>query len=452
MASRKEERGIVLSKIGIIFLLIGPAVCVENTELVPSNHRNVSATLTLMPESRSTEDQDLKNETVLTTKIDLTTERYSVLHSSSVIKDPRKVKIPLTSSSSGSYHGLRNVKTFSKKDTYLEALEHSHTSKDPKEGVVNVDVKPTRSKFSRREYVQGPVYMPDTEYGAPKEPSTVYGSPNGFGTSSKSPKNSYGPPSSSSFFPKPGDSYSLPHQSSVDFNDHSGYGGPQNSYSPPSSNYGPPQSNYGPPQANYGPPSHAYGAPAYPQQSYGPPGNSYLPHQQGYDNAPADYGTPYGHSSSLIEFPRIDLSWPFALKLNAFTLAKILLKLVLFKMIVKFIAVICLLLFIPKLEIIKQPNKDDAEEEEGRALFKPSTAWERLNLLTEVVMNSVEKYAVQNEAGSQGEARSNTDEDCTSIMCRLRRTFLYKESWQDYVDLFKSYLLDEKETVEPKRR
>lgn len=86
----------------------------------------------------------------------------------------------------------------------------------------------------------------------------------------------------------------------------------------------------------------------------------------GYDSSA---GIPYEHSSSsLIEFPRIDLSWPFALKLNAFTLAKILLKLVLFKMIVKFIAVICLLLFIPKLEIIKKPNKDEAKEE-GRVLF-----------------------------------------------------------------------------------
>lgn len=70
--------------------------------------------------------------------------------------------------------------------------------------------------------------------------------------------------------------------------------------------------------------------------------------------------------------PTIDLTWPFALKLNAFTLAKILLKLVIFKMIVKFIAVICLLLFIPKLEI-KKGNKgsmnDDDDDDEGRTLF-----------------------------------------------------------------------------------
>lgn len=72
-----------------------------------------------------------------------------------------------------------------------------------------------------------------------------------------------------------------------------------------------------------------------------------------------------------LSLPSIDFSWPFALKLNAFTLAKILLKLVIFKMIVKFIAVICLLLFIPKLEIKKDKgnnmqNNDD--EDEGRFL------------------------------------------------------------------------------------
>jgi len=72
------------------------------------------------------------------------------------------------------------------------------------------------------------------------------------------------------------------------------------------------------------------------------------------------YGAPYAlpdvaHISLL---PSIDLGLPLALKLNAFTIAKILLKLVIFKMIVKFIAVICLLLFIPKLEIIKNQETE----------------------------------------------------------------------------------------------
>ncbi|XP_043681508.1 uncharacterized protein LOC122635394 isoform X3 [Vespula pensylvanica] len=429
MTSLNEQKWKILNTVGIVLFLIGSVVSLEHAETVPSNHRNVSATLNLMPEARNSEDQDSKNQTIRTTNIDLTTERYSIQYSPNVSKDSKK------------------------KDTYLEALEHSHTSKDPKEGVVHVDVKPIKSKFKRREYIQGPVYKPETDYGAPKEPNTIYGSPNDLGSSSKATKNFYSSSNSNSFFPKPADNYLLPDQSSINFHDYSAYlNSPQNSYGPPQNSYGTPPNNYGPPQSNYGPPNHIYGVPAHPQQfDELPLGNSYMSHQQGevrgYDS-PA--GIPYGHSSSsLIEFPRIDLSWPFALKLNAFTLAKILLKLVLFKMIVKFIAVICLLLFIPKLEIIKKPNKDEAEEE-GRVLFSSNTAWERLNLLTEVVMNSVEKYTAQNE-GRNYEERSKNDEDCATIMCRLRRTFLYKESWKDYVELFKSYLLEEKEIIEAKR-
>lgn len=83
---------------------------------------------------------------------------------------------------------------------------------------------------------------------------------------------------------------------------------------------------------------------------------------------------PHGMSESPhIVLPSLDFSWPLALKLNAFTMAKILLKLVIFKMIVKFIAVICLLLFIPKLEFKKKGNKpgsnsddDDDGDDEGR--------------------------------------------------------------------------------------
>ncbi|XP_035740769.1 uncharacterized protein LOC118449812 isoform X3 [Vespa mandarinia] len=418
MTSLNERKWIISNIIGMSLLLIGSSVSgLDHSEALPSNHRNVSATLNLMPEARNTEDQDSKNQTIRIADIDLTTERYSIQYSPNVRKDSKKVRIPLISTSGGNnyYDGLRNIKIFTKKDTYLEALEHSHTSKDPKEGVVHADVKP---KLKRREYIQGPVYKPETEYGAPKEPNTIYA--------------------------RPADGYLLPDQSSINFNDYSVY--PENSY-------GQAQTNYGPPQSNYGPPSQTYGVPVRPQQFDELPfGNSYMSHQQGeargYDSSG---GIPYEHtSSSLIEFPRIDLSWPFALKLNAFTLAKILLKLVLFKMIVKFIAVICLLLFIPKLEIIKKANKDEAEEE-GRVLFSSSTAWERLNLLTEVVINSVDNYMAQNEDGRY-EERSKNDEDCSTLMCRLRSTFLYKESWRDYVELFKSYLLEEKEIVEGKRR
>lgn len=78
------------------------------------------------------------------------------------------------------------------------------------------------------------------------------------------------------------------------------------------------------------------------------------------------YGAPYALPgvSHLSILPTFDLAWPLALKLNAFTIAKIILKLVIFKMIVKFIAAICLLLFIPKLEIIKKKGNNDEDDEE----------------------------------------------------------------------------------------
>lgn len=267
----------------MVLFLIGSVVSSEQAEIVPSNHRNVSATLNLMPEARNNEDQNYKNQTIHTVDIDLTTERYSIQYSPNVSKESKKVRIPLTSTSAGNYHGLRNLKIFLKKDTYLEALEHSHTSKDPKEGVVHADVKPIRSKLKRREYIQGPVYKPEMEYGAPKESNTIYGSPNDLGSSSKATKNFYSSSSFNSYFPKPADSYLLPDQSSINFNDYSAYpNNPQNSYGPPQNSYGTPQNNYGPPQSNYGPPSHTYEVPAHSQQFDELPfGNSYMSHQQG---------------------------------------------------------------------------------------------------------------------------------------------------------------------------
>lgn len=97
--------------------------------------------------------------------------------------------------------------------------------------------------------------------------------------------------------------------------------------------YGPPQQAYGPP----GPPPSGYGAPLGP--AYGPPPTGY---------GPMNYGMPYyapGHW--LLD--------KLKLKLDIFTVGKILLKLLIFKKIVKFFAIICLLLFLPKLK----PDTDD---------------------------------------------------------------------------------------------
>lgn len=55
----------------------------------------------------------------------------------------------------------------------------------------------------------------------------------------------------------------------------------------------------------------------------------------------------------------------FHLKLDIFTVLKIILKLVIFKKIISFIAILCLLLFIPK---FKPPKMSDMEDDELRSL------------------------------------------------------------------------------------
>lgn len=354
---------------------------VSSHETVPSNHQSTPGASTLKIEARESEASVvLGKDLVLSPSWPIETPIVNSSYSNDAAstKDDPSVTPTIVNrlSSSGEHDGNslrrsdvnsdvtsrywtgKNPKIARKKDSYLEALRHSRTSEDPREGIVRLD---TKTKANRREYVQqGPVYKPE---------STEYGPPD-----SKSPRIIYGSPGASSL----GDSYSQSYKPSTD------YGGvPQNSYGPPQNAYGPSQNSYGPPQNSYGP-------------SYGSSGNSYPPPQQGewskyfflliavtyilfnfaeygpsiHNSIPHPaYGAPYALSdvSHISILPSFDLGLPFALKLNAFTIAKIILKLVIFKMIVKFIAVICLLLFIPKLEIIKKKvtNKDDEEEERG---------------------------------------------------------------------------------------
>ncbi|XP_057330599.1 uncharacterized protein LOC130670969 isoform X2 [Microplitis mediator] len=310
------------------------------------------------------------------------------------------------------------------KDTYLEALEHSHSSKDPREGLVRVDPRPKYTKLVRRTS-EGPVYRP--EYGAPE--SSGYSS----NSDSKTARIAYG--SSQEYQPQSSnDLYSLPVQQSTNFNDQQNQYGPpavpQTNYGTPSTSYGVPSTSYGVPSTSYGSPSTSYG-PVQPQNYYGAP-SSYLPAKgptQGYGNEWNGYSLPQ-------LMPSIDFSWPFALKLNAFTIAKILLKLVIFKMIVKFIAVICLLLFIPKLEMKKDDNDNDDDESR---VFKSTSALERLNSLTTTVLDSIDKYQSINN-------NDNKIKKCDNLNCRVKRILLANESWSDYINLFKNYVAEEKYT------
>ncbi|XP_018395613.1 PREDICTED: uncharacterized protein LOC108774098 [Cyphomyrmex costatus] len=297
----------------------------------------------------------------------------------------------------------KSPKTAWKRDSYLQALMHSRNSDDSREGIIQTDSK---TKTNRREYVQGPIYKPETEYGSP---DLTY--------ASKSPRITFGELNALSS----SDSYPQSFKSSMDYS---------NRYSVPQNSYGPPPNSYGPSND---------GLPFHPQTtSYGLPGN-YLPPQQGETRA---YGAPYALSdvAHISLLPSIDLGLPFALKLNAFTVAKIILKLVIFKMIVKFIAVICLLLFIPKLEIIKKKvsNKDDDEE---RKFSAPYASMETLNNLEDIVKSSIEKYEMQNNA------RSNSTKKCTMSACRITEAFTFHESWPDYLNLFKSYVEEERQLI-----
>ncbi|KAK9874927.1 hypothetical protein WA026_005742 [Henosepilachna vigintioctopunctata] len=192
-------------------------------------------------------------------------------------------------------------KTSNEKDSYLEAYTKTKTLNSPKVSVV---------KGNRREGDVGypyPVPHPEPQYGGP-----------GYGPDSYPPQKSYGPPAPV--------------------------------YGPPQPVYGPP--HHVPPQPVYGPPHHVP-----PQPVYGPPQPIYGPPQPVYGPPPSNFkGIPYSLIESVID--------KFKFKLSLFTIGKIILKLVIFKKFVSFVAILCLLLFIPSLKnknIMQMPQMDEEQ-------------------------------------------------------------------------------------------
>lgn len=127
------------------------------------------------------------------------------------------------------------------------------------------------------------------------------------------------------------------------------YGKPACQHDTPAKEYGTPSSQYGSPSPQYGTPSAQYGTPS---TQYGTPSTQYgTPTQQnGYS-----YGDPYAAPDTHSALS------PLGDKLGL--IFKILLKVLIFKLIVKFIAVICVLLFLPKLTLGKEELrtfKDDS--------------------------------------------------------------------------------------------
>lgn len=121
--------------------------------------------------------------------------------------------------------------------------------------------------------------------------------------------------------------------------------------------YGPPPAqspSYGPPHPTYGPPPHFSSPPPHHHHMY------------------PVYGPPPTQAA------RGDWLWDkFHFKFDLLTVGKILLKLLIFKKIVKFIGVICLLMFLPTLIEKKkeQANDNDGFNEEMFRNFKPIGGW-----------------------------------------------------------------------------
>nr|CAD7203195.1 unnamed protein product [Timema douglasi] len=125
--------------------------------------------------------------------------------------------------------------------------------------------------------------------------------------------------------------------------------------SPPPYRATAPAHSYGPPVSpSYGPPvSSSYGPPI--PSSYGPPvPSSYDPPMYGPPPSPV-YGAPHSSTNNGFNLMGLDIH----------TILKIFLKITIFKLIVKFITILCLLLFIPKFEMGSTSSTPVEEERRG---------------------------------------------------------------------------------------
>ncbi|XP_052869774.1 uncharacterized protein LOC128275343 [Anopheles cruzii] len=175
-------------------------------------------------------------------------------------------------------------------------------------------------------------------------------------------------------------------------------------YSLTSGGYGPPTSTgnelYLPAHKEYGPP---------PKPVYGPPKPIYGPPPPP-PAGPVNHGMPYFS-------PETWLLSKLKFKFDLFTFAKILLKLVIFKKIVKFIALLCLLFFIPTLKPSSHGGHgDDSSEEERRRSYDAKFDYERrLDDMTQFARTALDAFSV--DGGLEGCADDNF------LMCRLKRMF-----------------------------
>ncbi|XP_052890444.1 uncharacterized protein LOC128298712 [Anopheles moucheti] len=180
---------------------------------------------------------------------------------------------------------------------------------------------------------------------------------------------------------------------------------PSNSY-----DYGVPTGSYGPPTSTgnelYQPAPHKeYGTP--PKPVYGPPKPIYGPPQPP-PTGPVSHGMPYFS-------PEHWLLSKLKFKFDLFTIGKILLKLVIFKKIVKFIALLCLLFFIPTLKPSGGGHSDESSEEDRRRSYDIQYDYEqRLGEMTKFALTALEAFTVDNALYCPEE---------NLLSCRFKRMF-----------------------------
>ncbi|PZC72729.1 hypothetical protein B5X24_HaOG210708 [Helicoverpa armigera] len=275
--------------------------------------------------------------------------------------------------------GNETKSVLSKTDTYLDAYSKSRIEAEKaKQGVVIITAKDGEKKISNRDdsYQSASGY----DYSPPFSSDSSFSSS---GSSSYSGSNSYSPPSSN---------YGPP----VKFEPEITYNAPPNTYGPPSPNYGPPAHSYGPPAPSYGPPAQTYGPPA---QSYGPPIHKPLPPPLYGPPLKPSYGVPY-------TAPALGFLDKLSLKLDILTIAKLLLKLLIFKKLVTMLAVVCMLLVIPKLISFKKDNNGGGNTDEDERNFGAKNLVE-LTSVHQLLERAISVY---------GQQQPNCN-----VTCRVRR-------------------------------
>lgn len=213
-----------------------------------------------------------------------------------------------------------------RKDSYLMALDKTRLEKNRREdtNVFPVYGAPVSSSY-------GPPTT-ETSYKPPAVPHSTYES---VAPESFTPAESYSPPSSS-FAP----SYSPSYSPAIS---HSGY-----HYSSPSHSYETPYSSYHP-HIHYKP---------YPPPVYGPPPTEMMTTMMPTNGEPHKNGDMW-----LWE----KITQKIIKKIDLFSMTRIFLKIIIFKKIVKFIALICLLFFIPSL---KDKDHGSGEDERNFGQFR----------------------------------------------------------------------------------